>query len=704
MGFSFNSEFDQFGQWRENFAGQITMLGQWLTHHGLADAAVQDYLQQIQQQLSERGVRVGFVAESRRGKSKLINAVFFTHYGRQIIKSHPLGATLCPIELGWDAQQGACLRLLPIETREQPLSLAHWRSHPSIWVQSELNVHDAAQLAGQMAKVAELTRVSIDQARTLGFWTDGACHDNPIPDEDGMVEIPKWRYALVNLPHPLLQQGLVIVDMPGLLAASTEPEINVHLIGQLHNMVFLLAADEGVTANDLEVWRTQLLPQHRQGDNYLVVLNKIDALTGEAIAPDVHEQEQDEADEDSDPQSNPTENPEMSAPGCVLTDPPVVVCDAPTRDAGAAVDHMRQQCADLLQVPVDHVWPVSATLGMHAKTHGDEAALARSGLGDFELALTTSVLERRRTQLHTALTQRLARLGEQVQQTLTMRERDLMAQLHRLRQLPDDAAIDQDQALLDAIERDLQAQKKAFRASGVHVQAMRSAHLRLMNQAFALLGVTAMREESDLLGQALERSGGVSSGYEVYAMAFERLRGIGERVRGIADDLRAVLAESFAALNAQFGFVLPEPQQLQLGGFDQALARLQESYLHYLSSPNAAALLGGGKNLFAQRLRHALELELQRLFEAAARDLDVWSKTAMTPFDAQLQERQASFSRGIQAIARMRQIGAAHTALVEQTEQQLQELHSLRGDLERTLADLHDQAEPPAPVCALDLG
>ncbi len=29
----------------------------------------------------------------------------------------------------------ACMRLLPIETREQTYSLAQWRSRPSTWVQ-----------------------------------------------------------------------------------------------------------------------------------------------------------------------------------------------------------------------------------------------------------------------------------------------------------------------------------------------------------------------------------------------------------------------------------------------------------------------------------------------------------------------------------------------------------------------------------------
>ena len=40
---------------------------------------------------------------------------------------------------------------------------------------------------------------------------------------DGTVEISQWRHAIINLPHPLLKQGLVILDTPGLNAIGTEP-------------------------------------------------------------------------------------------------------------------------------------------------------------------------------------------------------------------------------------------------------------------------------------------------------------------------------------------------------------------------------------------------------------------------------------------------------------------------------------------------
>ena len=92
-----------------------------------------------------------------------------------------------------------------------------------------------------------------------------------LPDADewllGMV-------AIINFPHPLLQQGLVVVDTPGLNAIGSEPELALRLIPEAHIVLFMLAADTGVTKTDLELWLTHVQPH--QHSSALVILNKID--------------------------------------------------------------------------------------------------------------------------------------------------------------------------------------------------------------------------------------------------------------------------------------------------------------------------------------------------------------------------------------------------------------------------------------------
>jgi hypothetical protein len=144
----------------------------------------------------------------------------------------------------------------------------------------------SATVGPALEKVAETRKVTQDEARALGFWHSQAPEDNPMVDAQGMVEVPKWRHALINIAHPLLKQGLVILDTPGLNAIGAEPELTVSLIPQAHAVVFILGADTGVTKSDLSIWREHLITESDSTDARLVVLNKIDTLWDALSTPE----------------------------------------------------------------------------------------------------------------------------------------------------------------------------------------------------------------------------------------------------------------------------------------------------------------------------------------------------------------------------------------------------------------------------------
>src|SRR5690606_25264220 len=187
-----------------------------------------------------------------------INAVFFAGYGRRIMPASAGRTTMCPTELAYDPELPPCLRLLPIDTRLKPQSLHDWRGLTGQWERVDLDVNDPKQLAKAIQKVAEVRHVTVEEARALGFWHDEVPEDNPLPGPDGLIEVPRWRHALINMAHPLLKQGLVILDTPGLNAIGAEPELTVSLLPQAHPVVFILAADTGVTKSDLGTWRQHL--------------------------------------------------------------------------------------------------------------------------------------------------------------------------------------------------------------------------------------------------------------------------------------------------------------------------------------------------------------------------------------------------------------------------------------------------------------
>ncbi|NJM44150.1 MAG: dynamin family protein, partial [Brachymonas sp.] len=271
---SFVDQFDSHGAWRREFAARLKQLGDWLNQHELMDASIAERIQQLEAQMRSDKVMVAFVAEFSRGKSELINAIFFATYGRRIMPASAGRTTMCPTELGWDGDVPPCLRLLPIETRLRSESLMEWRHSPEKWTRIDLDVNDPAQLATAFEKVSEVVKVTVDEARALGFWHDDAPQDNPRQDAQGDVEVPRWRHALINIAHPLLKQGLVILDTPGLNAIGAEPELTVSLIPQAHAVVFILSADTGVTKSDLAIWKEHLITEQTDYSSRLVVLNK----------------------------------------------------------------------------------------------------------------------------------------------------------------------------------------------------------------------------------------------------------------------------------------------------------------------------------------------------------------------------------------------------------------------------------------------
>lgn len=95
---SFNDQFDQHGAWRREFALRLKLLAEWLKDNELLDAAVEERLRRLETQVRSDKIMVAFVAEFSRGKSEMINAVFFAGYGRRIMPATAGRTTMFPPE------------------------------------------------------------------------------------------------------------------------------------------------------------------------------------------------------------------------------------------------------------------------------------------------------------------------------------------------------------------------------------------------------------------------------------------------------------------------------------------------------------------------------------------------------------------------------------------------------------------------------
>ena len=216
-------DLEQYSAWRQSVVGTLKKYQAWVAGVELADRASAQLMEQALRRLADDKLSVAFVAEFSRGKSELINAIFFADYGQRMLPSAAGRTTMCPTELLYDATRPSSIRLLPIETRARNLSTSDYRDDPTAWTVLPLNLNAGEDMQDALRQVSLTKRVAPELAQRYGLYQADDPDSALTLGQDGLVEISRWRHAIINFPHPLLKQGLVILDTPGLNAIGTEP-------------------------------------------------------------------------------------------------------------------------------------------------------------------------------------------------------------------------------------------------------------------------------------------------------------------------------------------------------------------------------------------------------------------------------------------------------------------------------------------------
>ena len=188
---SLAQQFSAYSQWRFAIIAATARFRQWLIEQDLSDAQAELRLSRLEARIREDKLNVAFVAEFSRGKSELINSIFFAAYGSRVLPSSAGRTTMCPTELLYVADKPPVIELLSIQTRGGNTSVSEYKQSPDAWQRIPLDVHSAKAMQDALRQVSEVIRVSPEEAASLGFTVDetqvGAFH----VDEAGQVEIPR---------------------------------------------------------------------------------------------------------------------------------------------------------------------------------------------------------------------------------------------------------------------------------------------------------------------------------------------------------------------------------------------------------------------------------------------------------------------------------------------------------------------------------
>jgi predicted nucleic acid-binding Zn-ribbon protein len=641
-------DLQQYGAWRERVAAALEQYRSWVQAADLLDAAAEQRLARALARVRDDRLSVAFVAEFSRGKSELINAIFFADYGQRIVPSSPGRTTMCPTELAWDPALPPCIRLLPIETRAARLATGDYRDDPDAWTVLPLDLASPERMHDTFKQVSLTRRVGTAEAQDFGLY------DPEDPDlaatvgNDGLVEIPRWCHALINVPHPLLKQGLVILDTPGLNAIGTEPELTLNLIPNAHAVLFVLGAETGVTRSDIEVWRTHI----GSGPGRIVVLNKIDAMWDEL---------------------------------------------KPQQENDDAIARQQADVARLLGVPAAQVFPVSAQKALVGKINGDIALFEKSRVGVLESALFDELVPARRDILRSQLRQDIDLLLASQQALLGTRIRDLVEQLQELQGLRG-----KNQGVIAHMMRRVEMEKKEFDASLFKLQGTRAVFTTLSTELYSTIGMDVVQRQVDGVRTAMQAARFATGTRAPVRAFFEAARANLDASSAKIGEINAMMDSMYRRFSMEHGLSLAVPMRLSLARYRTDIDAIEAIYVKQFGT---ATLLMTSRGTLLERFFDSIASRVKHSFRAANADVEAWLKVIMAPLEAQIRQhreqlrhRQSSIQRIHDATESLEQKIAAFEAAQHDLEKVKGRLAGLSGAVLRAL----DAALATAPDSALD--
>jgi len=613
------AQFKNFGAWRRLVTQRIVEYRDGMAGLEPIDARDEPGVEQVLAMLAENRLTIAVVAEFSRGKSELINAIFFAGYGQRILPSAAGRTTMCPTELSYDPEEPPSIRLLPIETRTWHGTVTEYKALPQEWVVLPLDINSGRDMLTALHEVSRTKRVPVDEARQFGMFDESDPEQAAAATSRGTIEIPRWRHAHINFPHPLLREGLVILDTPGLSAVGLEPELALNEIPNAHAVLFILAANSPVTRGDAEVWRRHLGKMARHGR--MVVLNKIDALWNDLKS---------------------------------------------VTEAEIEINRQVMGAARMLEVDVRQIYPVSAQKALWARINRDEALLKRTRLTQLETALSRELFAQRQLNLAGAVRARLLPLIDAQRACLATRLAGVDLQLEELSGLRG-----KNRDMIEQLAERLRFTSEEFDKTMLDFQSVRTEFARLSSEICEEMGEMRLREDTCLTREAMNAAplAGVMrdamSGF--LDLARRRLDSVQEKCAQIT----RLLADISDKLANEHALHLALPRPCSLGAY---IAGIEETRALYQEHFGTSAVLSNEKGVLLQKYFESIASRIQKIWEIASGEVETWLQLTLMPIESQAQELQTQLQR--RAIA-AHQVSGAEDVLVDN----LQALQNWRDDI-----------------------
>ena len=622
-------QFAAYTQWRKALVDTICDYRSWLNEQELNDAQIDQRISHLLDRLREDRLNVAFVAEFSRGKSELINAIFFADYGQRLLPSSAGRTTMCPTELMYDPSKPTSVQLLPIETRASDATTTEYKRYPEEWKVFEFNVDNNDSMIEAFKEVSRIKTVTQDEAQRYGLFDPTSSDDAMSLNSDGTINIPSWRYAMINFPHPLLEQGLVILDTPGLNAIGTEPELTLNMLPNAHAVLFILAADTGVTKSEIDVWRQYISGTRWKQKGRLAVLNKIDGLW-------------DELKEEKEIQKEIVKQVATSA--------------------------------DLLGLNTNQIFPISAQKGLLAKVNGDDALLLKSRLPELEKALSDELIPSKKEIVRDNTQSEIEDLLSGSHLILDSRLHGLAEQLEELRGLRG-----KNEDVVEHMMNKVKVDKENFEKGLQRFQALRSVFSQQTNQLFTLLGMEALKSEVTKTRDTMIAANFTKSIRGAMDSFFAELKSRLVKSDTQVDEIKKMMDAMYEKFSKEHGLRKAEPPSFSTLRYQKELAKLERAYKEQFNT--ALNMITNEKMTLTSKFFETLASRVIHVYEVANRDVENWLKAVIAPMESQVREHQLQLRRRLESIKRIYKA-------TDTLEDRIGELESIEKSIQAQVADL----------------
>jgi hypothetical protein len=592
MNYGLESGITRFRHRRDRLVKVVTAYKDWQEKYAEVEPAQLLRLFDLTENLKKDRLMLAFVAEFSRGKTELINALFFSDFKQRLLPSDAGRTTMCPTEIYYDIDTEPYIRLLPIETRFRDDSITALKRLPVEWSTIKLAVNDPNAMITAMRKLAETKVVFKVEARALGLWDENDPNLGYMVKDQDRVEIPAWRYAMINFPHPLLESGLAILDTPGLNAMGAEPELTISAIPNAHALLFLLATDTGVTQSDFEIWNKWV---SKHASQHYAVLNKIDMLWDDLKTPE---------------------------------------------EIGRTIQRQIESTATQLKIPTSSVMAISAQKALVGKIRNDADMIKRSGIQTLEVMLAREIIPSREKIMREAV---VREVGPMLTESREAAHNRLLAARQSLMDLH--ALSGKNQQIVGQMREKMMGDKQLYEETARNFNVTRKI---VAQQGWELL--THM--DDDRMDKIIEESmmaindswttAGLIKGMH---LLIRRMGAEFDHAHQQGGGIKQLLNAAYQRFHEVHGMERLDPPGLDLSRYRSRLDELMVSTQEFCSDPLNIML---EKRFMVKKFYIALVTQARIVFQQVRLETETWLRLTLDPIVARIKEHKTQLEHRLE--------------------------------------------------------